>query len=167
MGAARNNARREPNNVYVKLLRTCLTPSNKTTRKYGSGSTVGWAGGRNTALVKPALKILRSHRKYINAADALTMLPDSCPISQLLEYISSSVKDLASTRRRNQIVKNMLKLQQLNEMREQAKLKSQFVVIDRDTRCQKCGHTFTARSVPAVHPDRSVYHVACSIENEY
>ena len=167
MGAARNNARREPNNVYVKLLRTCLTPSNKTTRKYGSGSTVGWAGGRNTALVKPALKILRSHRKHINAADALTMLPDSCAISQLLDYISSSVKDLASTRRRNQIVKNMLKLQQLNEMREQAKLKSQFVVIDRDTRCQKCGHTFTARSVPAVHPDRSVYHVACSIENEY
>ena len=60
----------------------------------------------------------------------------------------------------------MLKLEQLNAMKEQAILKSRSVVVDRDTRCQKCGHPFTARSVPAVFPDMSIYHVACSVESD-
>ena len=94
------------------------------------------------------------------------MLPDSAPISELSGYLAEQLRKNSSKKRSNQIVKNLLKLEQLNAMAETAKLKAQSVVIDRDTRCKKCGHTFTARSVPAVYPDLTVYHVACSVESE-
>ena len=86
--------------------------------------------------------------------------------NKTVSKLSSALKNIASQRRNNQIIKNMLKLEQLNAMKEQAILKSRSVVVDRDTRCQKCGHPFTARSVPAVFPDMSIYHVACSVESD-
>ena len=158
--------RSDSSNVYVKLLRTCLTPASQPPGGVGGQKTVGWAGGRNAALVKPALKILRSHSKRIDVVEAMKMLPDSAPISELSGYLAEQLRKNSSKKRSNQIVKNLLKLEQLNAMAETAKLKAQSVVIDRDTRCKKCGHTFTARSVPAVYPDLTVYHVACSVESE-
>ena len=120
----------------------------------------------DTSLIQRAMKLLRAHSSRIDIVEAIRLLPDTTEISALTPYFSSALKNIASQRRNNQIVKNMLKLEQLHAMKEQAILKSKHVIVDRETRCQKCGHPFTARSVPAVFPDMSVYHVACSVESD-
>ena len=171
MKKTKASERSEGNDVYMKLMRTCLVPvmrrgnsiDNKNVRGWGTGAG---NSGKNGNLIKRAVKLLRAHSSRIDIVEAIRLLPDTSEISELTPYFSSALKNIASQRRNNQIIKNMLKLEQLNAMKEQAMLKSRSVVVDRDTRCQKCGHPFTARSVPAVFPDMSIYHVACSVESD-
>jgi hypothetical protein len=171
MKKSKVSERSEGNDVYMKLMRTCLVPVMRRKSSIDTKTARGWGNSgshrnQDANLIKRAVKLLRAHSSRIDIVEAIRLLPDTSEISELTPYFSSALKNIASQRRNNQIIKNMLKLEQLNAMKEQAILKSRSVVVDRDTRCQKCGHPFTARSVPAVFPDMSIYHVACSVESD-
>ena len=170
MKKTKASQRNEGKDVYMKLMRTCLLPvmrrSSSVDSKNRRGVKPNLESESDTSLIQRAMKLLRAHSSRIDIVEAIRLLPDTTEISALTPYFSSALKNIASQRRSNQIVKNMLKLEQLHAMKEQAILKSKHVVVDRDTRCHKCGHPFTARSVPAVFPDMSVYHVACSVESD-
>eukprot|EP00946_MAST-07B_sp_MAST-7B-sp1_P005335 g5335.t1 len=68
--------------VFVMLLRTCL----KQPATQSSGKRLpGWAGGRNEAMLAPALRILNEHSAQIDPVQALSLLPQSTPQHNTLQ----------------------------------------------------------------------------------
>ena len=101
----------EERDVYLMLLRTCLQQPASVQR------LPGWAGGRNTALIEPALKILNEHSGDIDPVQALSLLPPSTSVADLHSYLEGVLRDTTTRRRNTQVCKNLLKLELLQAMR--------------------------------------------------
>jgi hypothetical protein len=101
----------EDRDVYLMLLRTCLQQPASVQR------LPGWAGGRNSALVEPALKILKRHSEHIDPVQALSLLPPSTSVADLHSYLEGVLRETTTRRRNNQVCKNLLKLELLQAMK--------------------------------------------------
>ena len=100
--------------IYIMLLRTCL----KQPAAQSAGQRLpGWAGGRNEAMLAPALRILKEHSTQIDPVQALSLLPPSTPVSDLHDYLKGVLREKTTRRRNNQVCKNLLKLEHLEAMK--------------------------------------------------
>ena len=146
--------------IYLLLLRVCMHPPTSAAGQ----RTTGWGGGRNSTMVEPTLKIMRAHAARIDTTRALALLPDNLQISDpnLKVYLQSALRKVEHKRKNSQILRNLLKLEQLQAMRERAQLQKKYVIITSKDVCQICQRPFSSRSVPAIFPDGTFYHVACT-----
>ena len=133
-----------------------------------AGRTPGWAGGRNqnkqNMLLGPALRILSEHGDSINPVQALELLPHNMPVHSIRRYLVHAPRKSTALRRRNQICKNLMKLEHLQAMKAKATLQSRHAVITDDMVCQVCRRPFSTLSAPAIYPNMSIVHAARAFE---
>ncbi len=91
-----NSEKEESKNVYLDLLHVYLKPSTGT-----------------EPMVQPALQLLNKYYQFIDIPRALELLPSSTAISQLFPVFEAALRNNSKTRRNNQVVKNLLKSENL------------------------------------------------------
>jgi len=129
--------------IYLALLRTYLHPPDD---------------------IKPAidaaLSLLNKHYKHIDTPKALELLPSNTPVNKLYPFLESVLRDKDQTQRHNQVVKNLLKAENLQIRERLIKGRSRMLRITEDRMCPVCNKRLGA-SVFAVYPNNIVVHYMC------
>jgi hypothetical protein len=110
MGADQEDIR-AARNVYLSLLRVYLQPTSDV-KVLGFGGGSGNGGGKGPA-VGPALKLLECFSDRIDMVRALTLLPSDTPISSVESFLEGVLRRVSNTRRHCQVLRSLLKLENL------------------------------------------------------
>ncbi|CAI2165267.1 3075_t:CDS:10 [Funneliformis geosporum] len=130
-------------NVFISLLKIYLRPNN--------GEKI---------MLDPAIRLLSRHGSYVNASDALNMLPHTTKVSELSQFVERYIRENNRNRNMNKIVKNLL-LADKRQVEEQLMFyRSRRVKIDEDKMCPQCTRRI-GHSVFAVFPNGVVVHYHC------
>jgi len=139
-----NSEKEESRNVYLDLLQVYLKPSNGI-----------------EPMVTPALQLLSKYYQYIDIPRALDLLPPSTPISNLFTVFEAALRNNSKTRRNNQVVKNLLKSENLQIREQLIRARSKVIKINDGTMCPVCSKRL-GQSVFACYPNGIVVHYICS-----
>lgn len=87
-------------------------------------------------------------------------MPSDIPISKLLNVFQSVLRDNSKNRRNNQVVKNLLKSENLQVREQLIRTRSRVIKIGDDRMCPVCNKRI-AYSAFACYPDGVVVHYHC------
>jgi hypothetical protein len=93
-----NSEKEESRDVYLSLLKVYLQPEGA------------------EPMLQPALALLNKYYQFIDIPRALDLLPANTPISQLFPVFEAALRNNSKNRRNNQVVKNLLKSENLQVM---------------------------------------------------
>eukprot|EP01105_Mastigella_eilhardi_P004257 TRINITY_DN1567_c1_g1_i1.p1 TRINITY_DN1567_c1_g1~~TRINITY_DN1567_c1_g1_i1.p1 ORF type:complete len:881 (-),score=281.42 TRINITY_DN1567_c1_g1_i1:1866-4445(-) len=136
--------------VYLELLRVYLNPPENS----GERAQMG-----------PALALLGKHYARMDVPKALELLPQDTPLSDLHTFFKNVLQDTARRRRHNQVLKNLLKSENLQVKEKWIIARSPVIKIDENRLCHACNRPLKL-AVFAYFPDGSVVHLMCLQKKE-
>jgi len=143
-----NTSSEEARDVYLSLLRVYLKPDGK------------------KPMLQPALAVLIKHYKRIDTPKALDLMPADTPVRDLEPFFEAVLRENSQQRRHNQIVKNLLKTENLQVREQLIKSRSHMFKVTEDRMCQVC-HRRLGDSVPACYPNGTVVHFMCCKDRSF
>jgi len=117
-----NSEREDSRDVYLSLLRVYLLPPDPSI----------------PPMVQPAMNLLAKHYQRIDTPKALEILPASIPIQELYPFFESVLRDITKNRRSNQVIKNLLKSENLQIREQLIKDRSHVIKITDERTCPVC-----------------------------
>mmetsp|Transcript_7714 Transcript_7714/g.10647 ORF Transcript_7714/g.10647 Transcript_7714/m.10647 type:complete len:888 (-) Transcript_7714:2-2665(-) len=139
-----NPEKEESRDVYVSLMKVYLKPA-----------------GEIPPQVGPALALLQKYYTKIDLPKALELLPGNTPIMELFQIFENAIRDNSTTRRNNQIIKNLLRSENFQVREKQIHARSRFIHIHEDRVCPCCNKKFSANVPPVCYPSGTVIHYGC------
>jgi len=115
---------------------------------------------KEPANVKAALSLLDKHSSKIDLAQALNYLPHTTPISDLFKIFELVLRDHSATRRNNQVVRSLLKSENIQVQEDLVKSRARMIKIGDDRVCQVCNKRL-GNSVFANYPNGTTVHYIC------
>jgi len=116
-----NSEKEDSRDVYLSLLRVYLKPPDNL-----------------EPMQQPAMKLLNKHYQRIDTPRALDLLPANIPIKELYPFFESVLRDITKNRRNNQVIKNLLKSENLQIREQLIKDRSHVIKITEDRSCPVC-----------------------------
>ena len=116
--------------VYLHLLRVLVRPVD---------GPPNWNAAKD---------LLQRHFQRINAGKALELMPDDTSIAELYSFFENVLRDSMETRRNDQVIRNLLKAENL-QVREKklAATSARVIKIEEDTMCPVCNKRMGIRFV--------------------
>jgi len=111
-------------------------------------------------LLAQALGLLREHYRRIDLPKALALLPDTS-VRSVEHYLRSVLRENARRRRNNQVVRYLVKSENLQVHHDLLRARSQMVRITEDKPCPVCNKRL-GKSVFARYPNGVVVHYHCA-----
>ncbi|KAL4715769.1 hypothetical protein ACJJTC_006348 [Scirpophaga incertulas] len=150
--------------VYVILMRILMNPDKSTVL---SGPLADVPRHPKTSIpdLETALSILEKHADKISPLKALSVLPDSVPLSRLKHFLESSLDSQLTLKRRTQILKGLLSAEhmQVQELKQFHESKS--VVINDYNVCPVCKKRFGNQSAFVRYPNGDILHYSVHRED--
>jgi len=116
-----NSEKEESRDVYLSLLRVYLKPPDS-----------------QAPMIQPAMNLLNKHYQRIDTPKALDLLPPSISIKDLYPFFESVLRDITKNRRNNQVIKNLLKSENLQIREQLIKDRSHVIKITDERTCPVC-----------------------------
>jgi len=138
-----NSEKEESRDVYLSLLKVYLQPPEP-----------------QKPMTQPAMNLLSKHYQRLNTPKALELLPSNIAISQLYLFFESVLRDITKNRRNNQVVKNLLKSENLQIREQMIKARSKVIKITDEKLCPVCNKRL-GMSVFACYPNGTIVHFMC------
>eukprot|EP01116_Phalansterium_solitarium_P000135 TRINITY_DN10090_c0_g1_i1.p1 TRINITY_DN10090_c0_g1~~TRINITY_DN10090_c0_g1_i1.p1 ORF type:complete len:892 (-),score=174.91 TRINITY_DN10090_c0_g1_i1:69-2744(-) len=135
--------------VYLSLLRVYLQPADDM-----------------LPMVSPALALLNKHYKRINIPKALELFPASVPLKDLYPVLECVLQDNTQARRNGQVLKNLLKSENLQIQEQLIGVRSRVVKMTEDRMCLVCNKRI-GFSVFACYPNGTVVHYFCCKDKSF
>ncbi|CAH0400093.1 unnamed protein product [Chilo suppressalis] len=152
--------------VYVILMRTLMNPDKSNAL---SGPLADVPRHPKTAVpdLETALSILEKHADKISPLKALSVLPDSVPLSRLKHFLESALENQLTLKRRTQVLKGLLyaehmQVQELKQIHE-----SKSVVINDYNVCPVCKKRFGNQSAFVRYPNGDILHYSCTAKVKF
>eukprot|EP01114_Cavostelium_apophysatum_P004200 TRINITY_DN1437_c0_g2_i2.p1 TRINITY_DN1437_c0_g2~~TRINITY_DN1437_c0_g2_i2.p1 ORF type:complete len:873 (+),score=238.27 TRINITY_DN1437_c0_g2_i2:146-2764(+) len=139
-----NPDKEEARDVYLSLFKVYLKSSED----------------KKELMVAPALALLNQHYQKIDVPKALELLPQNTPIEQLYNVFEAALRDNSKNRRNNQVIKNLLKSENLQIKEQMLNARSRVVKIGEDRMCPVCNKR-VGLTVFACYPNGKVVHYFC------
>jgi len=141
----------EGRKVYLALLQVCLNVPGEEKKK---------GVEKKLDLV---FDLLNKYHDKINASEVLDLLPDDTPVQKLANFLESALRSKTRERRELQVVKNLLKLENLRVRDEKIKASSRVIKIYKGRLCPVCKKEIKG-SVFTVYPgaNGAVVHYMCA-----
>eukprot|EP01112_Ceratiomyxa_fruticulosa_P013612 TRINITY_DN3831_c0_g1_i1.p1 TRINITY_DN3831_c0_g1~~TRINITY_DN3831_c0_g1_i1.p1 ORF type:complete len:240 (+),score=42.88 TRINITY_DN3831_c0_g1_i1:372-1091(+) len=111
-------------------------------------------------MIQPAMALLSKHYQRIDTPKALSLLPPHIPIAKLHPFFEAVLRDTTKVRRNNQVVKNLLKSENLQIREQLISARSRVVKVTDDRMCPVCNRRLGS-SVFACYPNGTVVHFMC------
>ncbi|XP_026730982.1 vam6/Vps39-like protein [Trichoplusia ni] len=157
------NGNNKNQDVYVILMRILMNPSQDSAL---SGPLADVPRHPKTASpdLETALDILEKHADKISPLKALSVLPDSVPLSRLKHFLESALDGQLTLKRRMQILKGLLYAEhmQVQELKQFHESKS--VVINDYNVCLVCKKRFGNQSAFVRYPNGEIVHFNCRLD---
>lgn len=112
-----------------------------------------------------SIKLLTKYYNNIDSTKALELLPRDVPLAQVAKFLSAVLCKNKHILRNNQVVKQLLKAENLQVKSENLKECRKRIFIDNNTACPRCGKKI-GNSAFARSPNGGVMHYICSIAKE-
>lgn len=112
-----------------------------------------------------SIKLLTKYYNNIDSTKALQLLPADVPLSQVSKFLSAVLCKNKHILRNNQVVKQLLKAENLQVKSENLKECRKRIFIDNNSTCPRCGKKIGS-SAFARSPNGGVMHYICSIAKE-
>ncbi|XP_028156515.1 vam6/Vps39-like protein [Ostrinia furnacalis] len=147
--------------VYVTLMRILMHPD-KSAALSGPLADVARHPATAAPDLETALAILEKHADKISPLKALSVLPDSVPLSRLKHFLESALDGQLTLKRRSQILKGLLyaehmQVQELKHFHESKNV----VIADYDV-CPVCKKRFGNQSAFVRYPNGEIVHYSCT-----
>lgn len=110
--------------------------------------------------VKPAMDLLNRHYIKIDIPKALQLLPPNTPLADLRPFFENVLRDTGRRRRAQQIMKNLLKSENLQVKEQAIYARSRVIKVDEFRQCPACSRPLRL-SAFASFPDGSIVHLMC------
>lgn len=110
---------------------------------------------------KQVFSILDHHGAKVSAQKVIEILPDDIPLSKLSRFLETALRHQQEQRRRTQILKAMLHVDQLQVQEERIKCESKSVVITDSSLCHMCQKRFNSGGAFVRYPRGDVVHFSC------
>jgi hypothetical protein len=89
--------------------------------------------------ISTAIKILEKYYKYIDAAQAINLLPSTTPVKDLERYMRSVLRLMTHKQRETRIMRNICKSESFNTQVNLVKERQRYTKIGHLTNCPVCG----------------------------
>jgi len=106
------------------------------------------------------LELLNKYYSRLDIPKVLELLPLNTQVTELYPVFQAVLRDNTSTRRNNQIIKNLLRSENLTIREQLIRLRSRFTKISEDRMCPVCNKRLGS-SVFALYPNGVVVHFIC------
>ncbi|XP_068628376.1 vam6/Vps39-like protein [Battus philenor] len=151
--------------VYVILMRILMNPEQSGAL---SGPLANVARHPNSSVpdIETALTMLEKHADKISPLKALSVLPDSVPLSRLKHFLENALERQLTKKRKVQVLKGLLYAEhlQVKEVKEYHESKS--IVIHDYNVCSVCKKRFGNQSAFVRHPNGDIVHFSCSLDKQ-
>jgi len=137
----------ESKNIFITLVQLYLNPPN--------GEEVN---------IPQAIKTLENNYEKINSIQALRLLPPDIPVQMLANYYDKLFKKFTERRRDLQVIKNLMKSENLQIQAEYIKDRSKVMCIKPNRRCPVCKRKIENK-VFRWYPNGTVCHYICWKDN--
>lgn len=148
--------------IYVTLMRILINPEQGGAL---NGPLANVPKHPNTSVpdLETALTILEKHSNSISPLKALSVLPDTVPLSRLKNFLERSLDSQLSLKRRMQVLKGLLYAEhmQVQELKQYHESKS--VVVNEFTVCPVCKKRFGNQSAFVRYPNGDIVHYSCKL----
>ncbi|CAB3255745.1 unnamed protein product [Arctia plantaginis] len=149
--------------VYVILMRILMNPDQSSSLN-GPLANVPRHPKTSVADLETALNVLEKHADKISPLKALSVLPDSVPLSRLKHFLESALDGQLTLKRRMQILKGLLYAEhtQIQELKQFHESKS--VIINDYNVCPVCKKRFGNQSAFVRYPNGDIVHYSCKLD---
>ncbi|XP_075976960.1 vacuolar protein sorting 39 [Anticarsia gemmatalis] len=149
--------------VYVILMRILMNPAQGSALD-GPLANVPRHPKTSVPDLETALNILEKHADKISPLKALSVLPDSVPLSRLKHFLESALDGQLTLKRRMQVLKGLLYAEhtQVQELKHFHESKS--VVINDYDVCPVCKKRFVNQSAFVRYPNGDIVHYSCKVD---
>ncbi|KNC56116.1 vesicle fusion protein [Thecamonas trahens ATCC 50062] len=131
--------------VYLTLLKVYLAPP----------ETI-------PAQPEPAMDLLNAYSSRIDIPRALELLPPDTPLASLLPFFDAVLKSKSELYRRNLVLRNLLRSENLLVREQLIQERSRYVVIEENRMCGVCHKRILSSQSFAVYPNNVVVHYRCA-----
>lgn len=144
-----NPKKEDLKDIYFDLLKVFLTPPD----------------GSNQLYVPQALSLLNKYHDRIDIVKALDILPPETPIAQLYYVFECLIRESNANRRTAQVVKNLLKSENLLVREQFVRVRSPSLKVTTDRMCPACNRRLGLSGL-ALYPNGVVVHYGCCKDRE-
>ncbi|KAJ0176101.1 hypothetical protein K1T71_008275 [Dendrolimus kikuchii] len=149
--------------IYVILMRILINPEQGGALN-GPLANIPRHPKTSVPDLETALNILEKHASSISPLKALSVLPDSVPLSRLKHFLESALDSQLSLKRRMQVLKGLLYAEhmQVQELKQYHESKS--VLITEYNVCPVCKKRFANQSAFVRYPNGDIVHYSCRLD---
>nr|XP_021201535.2 vam6/Vps39-like protein [Helicoverpa armigera] len=150
--------------VYVILMRILMNPKQDNALSDNPLANVPRQPKTAVPDLDTALNILEKHADKISPLKALSVLPDSVPLSRLKHFLESALDGQLTLKRRMQVLKGLLYAEhmQVQELKQFHESKS--VIINEYNVCPVCKKRFGNQSAFVRYPNGDIVHFSCRVD---
>ncbi|CEP03008.1 hypothetical protein PBRA_009226 [Plasmodiophora brassicae] len=113
-------------------------------------------------MIEPALQLLHSHYRQLDACEVVKLLPDTLPVERVRDYVEKTVGHHLEVHRRNQIEKHLCRGQHRQAHLDLYARQRPRVVVDGCGRCDSCRQPIADPNVVVVrYPNGAVIDYKC------
>eukprot|EP01104_Vermistella_antarctica_P012521 TRINITY_DN3647_c0_g1_i2.p1 TRINITY_DN3647_c0_g1~~TRINITY_DN3647_c0_g1_i2.p1 ORF type:complete len:916 (-),score=175.96 TRINITY_DN3647_c0_g1_i2:3010-5757(-) len=157
------NRGEESASVYLSLLRVLLDPTKGGSSRSGGGGVT--SGEIEAPLLQRALDILNRYHTRIDTAKAMELLPSDLSVQSLYPFLELVLKHSKMYLRSQQVVKNLLKSENLQVHEDLIRAHSRVIVVEETRTCPACNMRL-GTSAFYVYPNNVVVHFGCGKEQD-
>mmetsp|Transcript_6142 Transcript_6142/g.17147 ORF Transcript_6142/g.17147 Transcript_6142/m.17147 type:complete len:136 (-) Transcript_6142:84-491(-) len=117
----------------------------------------------DSAALDKALRLMEQYFNRVDPTKAMRLLHDvapNLPVRRMLEFLRKSLRHTWSEQRRQQVTRQLLRVQEVKAKKELIDEQVKEVVIDEGTRCQLCGRPM-GTSAMLRYPNGAIVHLSC------
>ncbi|XP_060532136.1 vam6/Vps39-like protein [Cylas formicarius] len=108
-----------------------------------------------------ALQLLEDNALKLDPIEALAILPDHIPVSQIYKFLLIALQKVFHDRRHTQLLKGLLYAEHLHCQEMKLALQSQHVLVTEINVCPACKKRFGNQSAVVRYPNGDVVHYSC------
>ncbi|KAF9422936.1 hypothetical protein HW555_001479 [Spodoptera exigua] len=152
--------------VYVILMRILMNPQQDSALKENPLAKVPRHPKTSVPDLETALDILEKHADKISPLKALSVLPDSVPLSRLKHFLESALDGQLTLKRRMQVLKGLLYAEHMQVQEVKQFHESKSVVINDYNVCPVCKKRFGNQSAFVRYPNGDISLPTCPREEK-
>ncbi|XP_050677422.1 vam6/Vps39-like protein [Leptidea sinapis] len=149
--------------VYVILMKILMNPE-QATPLTGPLANVPRHPRASIPDMETALAILEKHGDKISPIKALSVLPDSVPLSRLKSFLECALETQLTTKRRTQLLKGLLYAEHTQVQEMKRFHESQSIIINDYNICPVCKKRFGNQSAFVRYPNGDIVHYSCRMD---
>ena len=111
--------------------------------------------------IAKALELLKNHGAKIDLKIVLKSTPSNVPLTNLLDYLESAFGEKVKKRHKMQLVRGLMKAEQLQVQEDRIKSESVKVCLEEMDLCPICHRRFTDKGMVVRFPNGQVIHRSC------